>query len=311
MKYVNKIPSTLTTWLVILTQLTRYIKKFFFGPTLGVLISVIILYFFLWIFGDNKPLTFNQLITWIFDLDKNYKVAALSSTLTVIGFLIAFHAASHNWIKQTQLQLNLSAAQEIESFFVEIFSLVNYLQIFTDFIVSTVENKKIDGENDFMTISFNIQFINDKMPEFIEKRQRLSNLTIDVNRLVSNYAFQLLSTPSGNRLLKEAIALLMEISTQMWIIDPYTNLNDQDIISRFITSIDVNKYKNFVSFCAKNSPLISIKAGMVKGQLAKEIFPINIFTLINLIVERKLLKNNFEVSRTNQGKTNDTPSTRI
>ncbi len=93
----------------------EFIFRFLVGSLYGILILLIILYFALPYFTDIQPYSFDELLLFVMNLDPQYKVAILTSLITVVGFLIAFQTATTTWKQQMHTNLSLQAANDIDS----------------------------------------------------------------------------------------------------------------------------------------------------------------------------------------------------
>ena len=63
-----------------------YICRFLVGNIYGFLILLLSLYFLLPIFTNITPLSYDELLLFIMALESQYKVAILTSVITIIGF---------------------------------------------------------------------------------------------------------------------------------------------------------------------------------------------------------------------------------
>ena len=80
------------------------IIRFLFSSSYGVLILALVLYVYIDTCTSITPLTLSSLVTWIDTLSSEYKVALLSSSVTIVGFIVAFHTATANWQNQMKEQ---------------------------------------------------------------------------------------------------------------------------------------------------------------------------------------------------------------
>jgi hypothetical protein len=250
------------------------------------LVGITYLYFLN--FGSVKPYSINELLIWTTTLSSEYKVALLSSLLTISGFLIAFQTASTNWKQQMKAQLNSLVANEIEQFYSEVSNLVSSAEIYAESIIDAV-SKIQNGIPDQEAI-FKIKRIIERTSSFLATRIRLSELSIEVHRILGkNYS--LLSTAWGaTKSLEQANKAFAEIAQKMWVRPPYLQPEDPDIIDLFLSQVNVAEYNVFIDCCSNNCNFINGATGGIRGQLLSQIVGFNFATYVGLLTDRSKFK---------------------
>lgn len=88
---LRRMPPALTAHLFYYGLPVLLALRFLVGTVWGVFLLSAVVYCVSWLGGDSKPLTLGQLILWIDGLPTESKTAVVTSLLTVLGFLVAFH----------------------------------------------------------------------------------------------------------------------------------------------------------------------------------------------------------------------------
>jgi hypothetical protein len=181
--------------------------RFIFASTYGALLLVLGLYAYAVTYTSINPLTPSELVSWIAVLSSEYKVALLSSLVTIVGFVVAFHTATINWRNQMRAQLKAQAAGEIESFFAVASGNITTASLHVESLIETVN--KIQKGASIYDASFSVAYQQGKAREFMAARDTLSQASVEVHRLIGRN-YNLLSTgwglPASVKLAAEALS---------------------------------------------------------------------------------------------------------
>lgn len=264
------------------------IVRFLIASTYGALILVLGFYVYVAEFTSINPLTPSEMGLWLVTLSQGYKVALLSSFVTVIGFVVAFHTATVNWRNQMRAQLKAQAAGEIESFFALVSSNITTASMYVESLIETV-NEIQKGES-IADASFSVAYQQDTAKEFLAARDVLSKASIDVHRLIGRN-HNLLSTGWG--LLastKLAADSLSNVTKVMWLHIPVVNLDDPNHIQSFLNQLNVTECNKFLEACNLSHGKISGLSGGIQGHLTAPIWGFSLTMFANLIGSRKEFK---------------------
>jgi len=136
--YFKKIPRSLSVPIFYTYISGLLVTKFLFTTTYGAFVIALSIYFYCDVYTSLTPLTVGQIINNILLLPIEYKVALLSASVTVAGFVIAFHTASINWKNQMRAQIKSQAAGEIEGFFAAVSSNITTAELYVKSLIETV-----------------------------------------------------------------------------------------------------------------------------------------------------------------------------
>lgn len=258
--------------------------RFLLGTVLGVFILSSVLYWVMWTAGEPKPLTLAQLLLWIDGLPTESKTAVVTSVLTVLGFLVAFHTTTVNWKEEALAQLKAHAAGEIEIFFNEAARLTIDAKIYVRSLVDAVNFIQDQGATP--DALFKVQRALEKAPGFLVTRDRLSAMAIEVHRIAGRH-YSVLSTVWGaTKALEDCAAAFTDITHHMWIRLPNVQPNSSDPIDQFVTQINVTECSNFVACCERNYGFMSAATGGVRGSLLASLIGFNLSSLLSLAGKR-------------------------
>jgi len=281
MRLLAKIPPVFSVPLFYTTMSVAMFLKFLFGSLGGAFLLSAATFAYFKYFADVWPYSASELLFWIDGLDKEYKVALLSSVVTIAGFIIAFHTATLNWKSQMLAQLKSQVAGEIEEFFAQITTDINSARIYAELLVRTVEEiQKGCSVDDAL---FKIQYIKQKTNVFIATRDRLSLYSVEIHRLLGKN-YNILS--SGWKLIENmesATNALMPISEKMWINVPIIDIENPNYTNLFIKHVNVTGCNDFIQVCNENYNKINYWTGSVRGYLLSPIIGFNFFSYLTLL----------------------------
>ncbi len=284
MQLFRKYPPTISVKIFYASIIVASIWRFFIATIWGIFTLSVVLYSVIWFFGDSKPLTAPQLLLWILVLPSEYKIAILSSVLTVLGFLIAFHIAMMSSKQQMHTQLKAYVAGEIEEFFNEVSGLITKARLYAESVVEAVN--KIQNQQATPETAFNVSYVLDQTPHFLATRDRLSALSIQVYRILGKNSSILATSWGVTKSLRDAIEAFTEIAETMWIRVPYIHPEEKNPLGVFLAQVNVSEYLRFIDCCKRNSDFINGTTGAIRGQLLAPVVGFNLSALVMLISER-------------------------
>lgn len=260
--------------------------RFLVGTILGVFFLSTILYWAMWTLGEPKPFTPSQLVLWIDGIPSESKTAIVTSVLTVLGFLIAFHTATVNWKAEAVAHLKAKVADEIEAFFTEASRLTTDAEIYARSLVEAVNFFQSQGAT--TEAIFKIQRTVEKTSAFLTTRDCLSAMSVEVHSIAGRH-YSVLSTVWGaTKALEDCAAVFAQITQLMWIRVPNMQADLPNPIAQFVSQVDVTECVNFVDYCRGNSGFISGATGGVRGALLAPLVSFNLASLMSLSGKRPI-----------------------
>ncbi|MDO9419968.1 MAG: hypothetical protein Q7T66_04820 [Herminiimonas sp.] len=263
-----------------------FIRYLFTNPR-GVLLLVSTIYVFAFYFSDSPPYTFAELIMWFDSLDKEFKTGVATSLLTIIGFLITFHAATNSWKGEVLAKLRVEAAYDIENFFNEASRLTCELSIFAKAVIRAVEGYKLNGVTSETT--FQLQQIIDQTPQYLVTRDRLSAMSVEAHRFGGRHAAIISGLPLATLMLEKSIQSLTEITRNIWFRLP-NQLQEQQIASDdYVARIDLKNLQAYIETYEEKIESMHGSDGGLRGILLYAVTGFNL-SMINSVKDKELLK---------------------
>lgn len=234
------------------------------------------------------PLGVDGVINWFVTQSESTKATLLASIITVIGFLIAYATATANWKSQLLANLKVQAAGEIEVFFAECAKLSTDCKIYASALIDAVD--KIQKGCTPQEAEFLANYNRDQGQSFLQKRQRLVSLGIEVHRLQGKYSTLLISAPGLKSGLDLAATALEKIVDKVWIYVPFHIQSDPNPIQSFVNQVNITECTELKNSVDENHGELNFSSGGVRGNLMSTVVGFNIWSLIYLYKERKGLK---------------------
>jgi hypothetical protein len=281
---LRRMPPALTACLFYYGLPVFLVLRFLIGTVWGVFLLSALLYWMLWLVGDSKPLTPGQLLLWIDGLPTESKTAVITSLLTVLGFLVAFHTATLNWKAEALAQLKAHVAGEIELFFTEASRLTIDAKIYVHSLIEAVNSVQAEGPT--FDAMFKIQRTLEQLPKFLATRDRLSAMSVEVHSIAGRH-YSLLSTVWGaTKVLEDSAAAFSEITKKMWV--PLPNILDghPDPVAEYLRQINVSECSAFVACCEQNYGFINGATGGLRGSLLAPLVGVNFSSVLSLSGKR-------------------------
>lgn len=265
-----------------------FLYRFLFKSVFGILFIALILYKFSSSIWDIESYNLGQLLEWVHHLEKDYKLALITSGVTIIGFVIAFHTATTNWRNQMFAQLRLNAANEIETFFAEFSKNITDSELYIQSLINALE--KIKNGVDVAEANFIVNYSCERIEDFMDSRNKISEASVQVHKLISKNYNLLVNNPGTLDSINRSGIAISDISKKIWIKLPVVKPEGNNKILSFVEQTNINEYIEFVEVCKKSSAIISGLSGGVKGQLQSVIMDFNVHMLFHLLKNRKSFK---------------------
>mgnify|MGYP006967508451 FL=1 len=189
-----------------------YILRFLFMSAPGLLLISLLIYWNSKALTGYMPLTFEQLFSVLSGLDKEYKVALLTSFVTIVGFAIAFHTATINWRNQMRSQVMLNVSAEIESFFAGASNAITTLEIHAESLIDAVN--RIQGDIPMRDAAFEVDYNQGQQQKYLHARNFISEASSEVHRLIGRNYNALASNWGALPAIHRAAKALSEVSSK-------------------------------------------------------------------------------------------------
>jgi hypothetical protein len=257
-----------------------FLTRFFFGNIYGIFILALLGYFKADALFGVTPYNFEQLMLWLISQSESTKNALLSSFITVMGFMLAYATATANWKGQLLANLKLQAAGELDVFFSEFSKLASDCEIYASALVEAVD--KIQKGCHIDDAVFLADYNRNQGQVFIQKRQRLIAMGIDVHSFKGRYSALLLSAPGLKSSLDSATAAVSSINEKLWINVPFHIQSDANVIQTFVNQVNVVDCLSLKAAVNTHHGELNFSAGSVRGNLMSTVVGFNIWTIYNL-----------------------------
>jgi len=276
----SKFPPKLSVPLFYAFITLMYLIRFFVGNIYGIFLLVL----FVYLRADDllgvAPYNAEQLIFWLVSQSESTKNALLSSSITVLGFMLAYATATANWKGQLLANLKLQAAGELDVFFAEYSKLATDCKIYASALIEAVDKiqKKCTLEEAIFLAGYN----RDQGQIFIQKRQRLMAMGIDVFSFHGRYSTLLLSAPGLQSSLDAATAAVSSINDMLWINVPFHIQGDEEVVQTFANQVNIADCLALKSAVDTHHGELNFSAGKVRGNLMSTVVGFNIWTMYHL-----------------------------
>ncbi|KAB7690713.1 hypothetical protein [Plesiomonas shigelloides] len=257
-----------------------YLIRFFVGNIYGIFLLTLFMYYRADDLFGVSPYTTEQLVFWLVSQSETTKTALLSSFITVIGFMLAYATATANWKGQLLANLKLQAAGELDVFFSEYSKLATGCQIYASALAEAVD--KIQKNCTLEEAIFLASYNRDQGQLFIQKRQRLVAMGIDVHSFQGRYSTLLLSAPNLKSSLDAATSAVTSINEKLWINVPFHIQGDENVVQTFVNQVNIADCLALKSAVDAHHGELNFSAGRVRGNLMSTVVGFNIWTMYHL-----------------------------
>lgn len=265
--------------------LAALVLRFLFKTLYGAFVLALIAYFYCEQIFGVPPMTIRELVLLIMSLDAEYKVGILSSLITVIGFVYAFHMSAESWRRQMREEQKFKAANEIEDFFQRVIDSSYVLERYAEGLVSIVE-MRVAVEPD-SKIETEIRILEDKTKAFREARAEISRYSVDVYGLIQRNDGPLSVGWGLKASAQFAAKEISKISEHMWFHTPVADFDEDAWAVRFIASIDDQAIRDFIVVVEGAQTQIIGAAGSIKGYLHSYVWSLSGAGLLSWLSDAK------------------------
>lgn len=279
----TKLPPFLSIPVFYIFITISFLYRFLFGNIYGIFITIFIVYYYSDILFGITPLGVDGVMKWFVSQSESTKATLLASIVTVIGFLIAYATATANWKAQLLANLKVEAAGEIEVFFAEFAKLATDCNIYANALVEAVD--KIQKGCAQHEAEFLASYNRDQGKIFLQTRQRIVTLSIEVHRLQGKYSSILISAPGLISGLNLAAKALGNIADKVWVNVPFYIQNDPNPIQSFVNQVNVSECMELKNAVDDNHDELNFSSGGVRGNLLSTVVGFNLWSLIYLYKE--------------------------
>lgn len=289
-----RLPTAILVPLYFIKAFVQLIYRILTRTLIGFLFLVGTAYFYLIFCGEVKPYGGLDLLLWVNSLEKEYKVALLSSSVTILGFIIAFHTATTSWRSQMISKLQLESSVEIEDIITKISRDIVQARIYAEGVINAY-NIAISDNSKNRDVAWEIDYTKRQTPSFEETRNRLSFYGLEVERLKGKY-YQLLAGKFGAiESFQSTINALNSILARMWVPSPYFEDDSSPLyIEKFKETVREKEWREFIKVCNEEYTTINIYAGVVKGLLLSSVIDTNISTYWHAFSMKKIFRDVFD-----------------
>lgn len=295
LKIARSLPPAIAFGVVFLVTAFAWTMRSLFGTILGALVFTLLLYFSCSLWGSFKPLTPSQLALWIDELPIAAKTSVVASTITVVGFLVAFYAGAINWRNQEREKLKLAAAAEVESFVAELLPTANRLAIHAEELIET--HKAIVKEGITKQTRFRFKYAFSRSSQFDADRKRVIAMSIEVHRFGGKYATLFASVWGATRIIEELGASVTRLAQASWINRPIGPEVDDLAMGFFADHFDAQKSRAFLEVHERESEFISALSGSLRGVLMHNIVGFNLASMHSLISSPRMAVHSIRIFR--------------
>lgn len=243
---------------------------------LGILLIAILIYFW----GPITPYSGSELVDWFVGLPDAAKLSIGTSSLTIIGFLIAFQVGSSNAIKQLNLTYRMSAADEITHFYQDASEKILAVKLFAKRILETIDI--LEKNDDPSEVAFAIHY---SLNEMVRHEKSIPSLQAFNNSysLTEKHGLLLRNHIGLMRRLDISNDLLSEVHSNSYVpigIKIQENINPR---SEFLAQIDKEKYSNLYDAANNAYDYIFDISYAIRNALNSKIIGHNLLSTLSIV----------------------------
>lgn len=282
--YKGKILAIVAKFFVFFSGSLLVTFSFLFKSVYGNLLLLLIIYFNCEYFFGIKPFTVPELLNWLLNLSESYKVAFISSFITVIGFVVAFHTAATNWKNQMRIQVRYSLLNELSDFFYQFSGNMTTMHLFCVELVEVIE---LIEEGDKKSIEYSLKTCYRKMDEYTSARDSISKSSVKVHLLKSKNHSTISNIATLPSQVDIAIKQIISISNCMWFKIPIVDMNEKGYEQEFKNKLNLKAVRKFIKVTDRSLIITSGVIGGIQSTLAAPLFSFNNSAFLNLLLTRK------------------------
>lgn len=249
------------------------------GTLAGAFVTSVTLYAAMNLFADTKPFTPSELLVWFSGLSPELKGGIVSSLVTAVGFFVAFRAASLSWKEQAAITLRITAIDEVSAFYDETLKVAGSMEAYAGTLVNALSQhgrEQLSQEGFWLT-----EHLIKTGEKFVQDRDRLGALSIDVHRLSAKHGSLLVPVPDAIQVLNDCAKALGELSAVVWIHLPQPSVASIRAAS-FIAPLQVEQWAHLIAVSEKFRNYIAALLGALRGQIYLPVAPPN-FGLVSVL----------------------------
>lgn len=254
------------------------ILKFFLKSLYGAFALALICYCYSYQIFGVEPMTIRELVAFISALKPEYKVGILSSLITVVGFVFAFHMSTETWRRQMKEECKFKAANELGDFFNVALGVSYKLESYAESVVGIFERLRGGAGN--VDVEMHIKILLSNTKDFLEARAKMSSLAVEVHSLISRHDGALSLGWGLKKSAQHAADNLSVITEAMWFPVPIIDIDESGWFESFLSNADEQDCRNFIIVVADAQTQISGMAGGITGYLYSHIWDLNSVKLI-------------------------------
>lgn len=213
-KRVSRLALGAVFFLAIIWEAARWLTSSLYG----VFTLFVILYFGLPMLGW-QPLSPSELLEWLAKLPRDAKIAAITSGITILGFLAAFWSGHYLWKRQTSTQLRLQMMEEIDSFFRKTLAAVRVVDRSHRLVVDTLREHQASPLPS-ITIEARTKLLNGYLTEYMSAKKQIGTSLSEIHDLRTKHLSPLATTRFGLYGFENSANFLQELSGRVYILFP-------------------------------------------------------------------------------------------
>ena len=216
------------------------------------------------------PLKPQELAIWFSELAPDVQAGAISSAITVIGYLAAFWSSYYLWQKQTAAQIQTGMMEELDTFFRRALNnarTVNRSQLLFIEVAESLKESRLTASD----LSVNCTLYNRYREDFEAAKLGLQKALSDIHELRSRLTTPLAATKMGLWGFENSAKFLDELSAFAYEPFPTWQLSEQGFLQA-VREVDITMLKKFDHWVEVRGALMLGGIGGVRGSVYHIIF---------------------------------------
>lgn len=264
-KRVSKLALGVIFLLAVIWETARWLTSSLYG----VFTLFVILYFGLPIVGW-QPLSPSGLLAWLADLPRDAKIAAITSGITILGFLAAFWSGHYLWKRQTSTQLRLQMMEEVDTFFRKTLAAVRVIDRSHRLAVDTLREHQVSPLPS-ITIEARTTLLNDYLTEYISAKKQVGTSLSEIHDLRSKHLSPLATTRLGLYGFENSAKLLQELSDKIYILFPTFEISPHYFL-QMASQLDHARIDDLSRWLQVRGAMMLAGVGGIRGAVHQAVF---------------------------------------
>jgi len=252
--------------------LVWFIWRIFFKSLYGVLVLAVLCYMYSESLFGVAPLSFQQLVMLFDSLQPEFKVGVVSSLITVIGFMFAFHVAIESWRRQMREELKLKAANEMQGYFERV---VYFSSVLGAYAENVRLLKTAYDNNSVPHMKLQIEILQGQSIAFLEARNEMQRFSSDVYNLLARHENVLSQAFGLKKTASFAVSQIHKIAQSMWILLPVVDTSHEGWMVSFLEQVDFDGCEQLALATAKVDMHISGAVAGINGYMYARIWELS------------------------------------